>query len=197
MEEEFHARRGVDRILRATRARIQSLRRFRNGRGDGKHARPLAAQVPRAVRMGVSAQRGAADGVGGLSAGAFDGFTPATDFATWYWTPDTKSNASGTRLVDLEARGEEFLAALYQGGISMPTLPTYVIGIQRVENDDRRVMYDLQLRHVKNKVDKRQTSTPWTHTMEGWGFHAPVCSHADGEVVAMFTCPVVQREREG
>lgn len=104
----------------------------------------------------------------------FDGFTPVPNFATWYWTPDENSEASGTRLVDLEARGEEFRAAQHQAKISMPTLPPYVTGIQRVENDDRRVMYDAQLRHVKNKVKKRKHSTPWTHVMEGWGFHAPV-----------------------
>jgi len=104
----------------------------------------------------------------------FDGFTPSSNFATWYWTPDENSEASGTRLVDLEARGEEFRAALHQAKRSMPTLPPYVIGIQRVQNDDRRVMYDVQLRHVKNKVKKRVHSTPWTHMMEGWGFHAPV-----------------------
>lgn len=104
----------------------------------------------------------------------FDGFTPVSDFAAWYWTPDDESKAPGTRLVDLEARGEEFRAVKYQCGISMPTVPPYVIGIQRVENDDRRVMYDLQLRHVKNRVKKRRTSTAWTHAMEGWGFHAPV-----------------------
>jgi hypothetical protein len=104
----------------------------------------------------------------------FDGFTPVSDFAAWYWTPDDESKAPGTKLVDLEPRGEEFRAVRYQAEISMPTLPPYVIGIQRVENDDRRVMYDLQLRHVKNRVKKRRTSTAWTHTMEGLAFHAPV-----------------------
>ena len=128
----------------------------------------------------------------------FDGFTRVLDFATWYWTPDEtpddESKASGTRLVDLEARGEEFRAAQYQGGISMPTLPPYVIGIQRVENDDRRVMYDLQLRHVKNKVMKPPRSTAWTHTMEGWGFHAPVSRHAHAPVVAMSECRALCRQ---
>lgn len=108
----------------------------------------------------------------------FDGFTPASNFATWYWTPDAESNASGTRLVDLQARGEEFRAALHQAKISMPTLDPYVKSIQRLENDDRRLMYDLQVRHVKNKVEKRPRPTPWTHAMEGWGFHAPVFCQA-------------------
>ena len=108
----------------------------------------------------------------------FDGFTPVLDFAAWYWTPgetrDDESKAPGTRLVDLEPRGEEFRAAEYQGRITMPTLPAHVISIQRVENDDRRLMHDLQLRYAKNKVKKRQPYTAWGHTMEGWGFHAPV-----------------------
>lgn len=128
----------------------------------------------------------------------FDGFTQALDFATWYWTPDEtqdhKTSSSGTRLVDLEARGEEFRAALYHCRISMPTLPPHVMGIQRVENGDRRVMYDLQVRHVKNKVMKPPRSMPWTHTMEGWGFHAPVSQHAHALVVAMLEfCALAKR----
>jgi hypothetical protein len=126
----------------------------------------------------------------------YDRFTLPLNFATWYWIPDENSNATGTRLVQLEATSEEFKAVLHECRKSMPTLhPSDVVSIERVQNNDLRSMYNLQLRNIEKKVTKPPRSWQWTNTMEGWGFHAPVCRDAHAPVVGMFVCRAVQREK--
>ena len=105
----------------------------------------------------------------------FDGATHAGDFATWYWTGSATGEERGTSLVDLACMGEEYRAASsrFAKGLGLPGL--HIASIQRVQNDDRRVIYDLQRRALEKKVTAPPRSRVWnTRTMERWAFHAPV-----------------------
>ena len=103
----------------------------------------------------------------------FDGATHAGDFATWYWTGSATGEERGTSLVDLACVGEEYRAASSRFSKSLPGL--HIASIQRVQNDDRRVIYDLQRRALEKKVTAPPRSRVWNiRTMERWAFHAPV-----------------------
>ena len=105
----------------------------------------------------------------------FDGATHAGDFATWYWAGSASADARGTALVDLDSTGEEFRAASSRFTASMPAPDLQIAKIQRVQNDDRRAMYDLQRRALEKKVTAPPRSMIWnSRTMERWAFHAPV-----------------------
>ena len=103
----------------------------------------------------------------------FDGATHAGDFATWYWTGSATGEERGTSLVDLACMGEEYRAASSRFSKGLPG--QHIASIQRVQNDDRRVIYDLQRRALEKKVTAPPRSRVWnTRTMERWAFHAPV-----------------------
>jgi hypothetical protein len=106
----------------------------------------------------------------------FDGHTPAGGFAVWYWSGDALSESRKTSLVDLHCGGEEFQAALAQFSDSALMSSLTIKSIQRVQNDERRLVYDLQRRVLEKKVTAPPRSMRWNpRTMERWAFHAPGC----------------------
>ena len=105
----------------------------------------------------------------------FDGGTDAGDFATWYWAVRKDGCTGSTVVVDLDRKGEEFRAASSRFTASMPGQHVRIDNIQRVQNDDRRNMYELQRRALEKKVTLPPRSMIWnSRTMERWAFHAPV-----------------------
>jgi len=106
----------------------------------------------------------------------FDGHTPAGGFAVWYWSGDALSESRGTSMVDLHRGSEEFQAALAQFSDSSLMSSLTIKSIQRVQNDERRLIYDLQRRALEKKVTAPPRSMRWNpRTMERWAFHAPGC----------------------
>jgi hypothetical protein len=54
--------------------------------------------------------------------------------------------------------------------------------IQRVQNDEMRLIYDLQRRALEKKVTAPPRSREWNaQTMERWAFHAPGCRAASAQ----------------
>ena len=106
----------------------------------------------------------------------FDGNTPAGGFAVWYWSGDALSESRGTSLVDVHRGGEEFQAVLTKFSDSASMSNLEIKSIQRVQNEERRLMYDLQRRALEKKVTAPPRSMRWNPlTMERWAFHAPGC----------------------
>ena len=105
----------------------------------------------------------------------FDGSTNAGGFAVWYWKGSPDGESRGSRLVDLDHDCEEYNAVLAQFRKSMPPLSIKISSVQRVQNDEMRMIFDLQRRALEKKVEAPPRSRPWNpRTMERWAFHAPV-----------------------
>jgi hypothetical protein len=106
----------------------------------------------------------------------FDGATQAGKFATWYWTGSDTGEQRGSSLVELSVDGEEHASVASRFFLSMKAVSGIKIdSIQRVENNDMRVIYDMQRRVIEKKVTAPPRSSPWNPaTMERWAFHAPV-----------------------
>ena len=106
----------------------------------------------------------------------FDGATQAGNFATWYWTGSDTAEQRGSSLVELSVDGEEHASVSSRFFHSMKAVSGVKIdSIQRVQNNDMRVIYDLQRRVIEKKVTAPPRSRPWNPaTMERWAFHAPV-----------------------
>ena len=106
----------------------------------------------------------------------FDGATQAGNFATWYWTGSDTAEQRGSSLVELSVDGEEHASVASRFLLSMKAVSGIKIdSIQRVENNDMRVIYDMQRRVIEKKVTAPPRSSPWNPaTMERWAFHAPV-----------------------
>ncbi len=106
----------------------------------------------------------------------FDGATLAGNFATWYWTGSDAGEQRGSSLVELSVDGEEHASVSSRFFHSMKAVGGIKIdSIQRVQNNDMRVIYDLQRRVIEKKVTAPPRSRPWNPaTMERWAFHAPV-----------------------
>ena len=75
----------------------------------------------------------------------FDGATSAGDFAVWYWEGDSQGDERGSLLIDVERGREEYRAMLAQFLKTMPWMKGKEIKIERVKNDELRLMYDLQV----------------------------------------------------
>jgi len=104
----------------------------------------------------------------------FDRHTPTVGFPVWYWSGDACSEARGTSLVDVHRGGEEFetVKAQFSNSVSMSDM--IIKSIQRVQNHEMRLIYELQRRALEKKVTGPPRSMRWNpHTMERWAFHAP------------------------
>jgi len=105
----------------------------------------------------------------------FDGNTHAGGFAVWYWVANADDESRGSCLIDIDANCEEYRAVVTQFAKSMPTLTLMISSIQRVQNHNLRLIFDLQRRALEKKVEAPPRSRPWNpSTMERWAFHAPV-----------------------
>jgi hypothetical protein len=83
----------------------------------------------------------------------FAGATQAGKFATWYWTGRDTAEHRGSSLVELSVDGEEHALVASRFFHSMKAVSCIKIdSIQRVENNDMRVIYDMQLRVIEKKV---------------------------------------------
>ena len=114
----------------------------------------------------------------------FDGETPVGHFATWYWNASENSEERGTTLLNLERSGEEFRAMERLFFYSMKS-DSQIGSIKRVQNNEMRLIYELQRRSLQKKVTGPPRSMSWnTKTMERWAFHAPGCGARSGESAA-------------
>ena len=112
----------------------------------------------------------------------FDGATHAGDFAVWYWAGDSSGDAhmspqNPNTLMHLSESGEEYRMAEAQIRKSLSASDLPIQSIQRVQNDELRICYDMQRRSLIKKVEARSKDlarSSWDpHTMERWAFHAP------------------------
>ena len=112
----------------------------------------------------------------------FDGATHAGDFAVWYWAGDSSGDAhmspqNPNNLMHLSESGEEYRMAEAQIRKSLSASDLQIQSIQRVQNDELRICYDMQRRSLIKKVEARSKDlarSSWDpHTMERWAFHAP------------------------
>jgi len=81
----------------------------------------------------------------------FDGETPVGHFATWYWNASENSEERGTTLLNLERSGEEFRAMERLFFYSMKS-DSQIGSIKRVQNNEMRLIYELQRRSLQKKV---------------------------------------------
>ena len=83
--------------------------------------------------------------------------------------------------MDLDRSGEEFLAVsrLFRDSMSSDS---NIASISRVQNNDMRLIFELQRRSLQKKVTGPPRSMSWNaKTMERWAFHAPGCGARAGK----------------